>query len=317
MPKVSVIVPVYNTEKYLKDCLNSLVNQTLKDIEIIIINDGSTDKSLELLNDYASKYKNIIIINKKNEGQAIARNLGIKSANGEYIAFVDSDDYIELNMFEELYKDSEKKYDIVMCNFYKTFENYEEKGMIETFADNDNVLPQEYAITSPGPCNKIYKTSFLKNNNFKFPEGIIYEDYASIPILAKYKPLIKYVDIAYLHYRQSQISTMRNLKYKVKYEDIFLATNYLYDNLIDCDFNSELEFIIIYHFLYLGALNFYKYKKYDKINEISDFINLKFKNWYKNKYINRLTFKEKVLSYLFYKKKYKLISFIQRLKSGV
>lgn len=99
-PKVSIIVPVYNVEEYLVKCLDSLVNQTLKEIEIICINDGSTDNSLEILNTYAQKDSRITIIDKKNEGVSAARNTGLNISKGEYIMFVDSDDYLELpNVF--------------------------------------------------------------------------------------------------------------------------------------------------------------------------------------------------------------------------
>ena len=133
MPKVSVIIPVYNTEKYLRRCFDSVVNQTLSDIEIICINDCSTDNSLEILQEYASKDKRIKLIDfKVNKGAAIARNIGIDAATGEYIGFVDSDDFVDLDFYEKLYKkaaetgadavkgklflyDNEKKTDISRC----------------------------------------------------------------------------------------------------------------------------------------------------------------------------------------------------------
>ena len=100
---VSVIVPIHNSEKYLRACLDSLINQSLKEIEIICINDGSTDKSELILDEYKSKDKRIIVINQNNSGQSSARNKGIKIAQGEYIGFVDSDDFIDLNYYEKLY----------------------------------------------------------------------------------------------------------------------------------------------------------------------------------------------------------------------
>ena len=106
--KVSVIVPVYNVEKYLRECLNFLVNQTLKEIEIICINDGSEDSSLEILNEYASKDSRFVIINQENSGQSVARNKGLDIAKGEYIGFVDSDDWVDLNFFENLYSEAVK-----------------------------------------------------------------------------------------------------------------------------------------------------------------------------------------------------------------
>ena len=102
MPKISVIVPVYNVEKYLARCLDSIINQTLADIEIICINDGSTDNSLEILNDYAKKDSRIKIIDQTNAGLSCARNAGMQIAQGEYIGFVDSDDWIDLDFYEKL-----------------------------------------------------------------------------------------------------------------------------------------------------------------------------------------------------------------------
>ena len=120
-PKISVILPVYNVEKYLSECLDSIVNQTLKEIEIICVNDGSTDNSFTILKEYASKDNRIKIIDKENEGQGYARKLGLDNASGEYILFCDSDDYYaELTAFEELYNYIEKvKIDVVIFNHYR------------------------------------------------------------------------------------------------------------------------------------------------------------------------------------------------------
>lgn len=118
MEKVSIIVPVYNNELYLEKCLDSIINQTYKNIEIILINDGSTDNSLNILRKYEKKDKRIIIIDKKNEGVSIARNAGIKKSTGEYITFVDSDDYIDLNFIEELHNAMiNNNVDLVRCNY--------------------------------------------------------------------------------------------------------------------------------------------------------------------------------------------------------
>lgn len=102
-PKVSIIMPVYNVEKYLKKCLNSLINQTLDDIEIICVNDGSTDNSDKILQEFAQKDSRIKILTQSNKGQSVARNLAIENANGEYLGFVDSDDWVDLDYFEKLY----------------------------------------------------------------------------------------------------------------------------------------------------------------------------------------------------------------------
>ena len=103
MPKVSIIVPTYNVENYLRECMDSIVGQTLKDIEIICINDGSTDGSLEILKNYAAKDPRIIIVDKKNEGYGVGMNIGLERASGEYIGIVEPDDFVPDNMYEDLY----------------------------------------------------------------------------------------------------------------------------------------------------------------------------------------------------------------------
>ena len=118
MDKVSIIVPVYNNEEFLDKCLKSIINQTYKNLEIILINDGSKDNSLKIMKDYAIKDTRIIIIDKKNEGVSKARNDGIKKATGQYITFVDSDDYIDLTQIEEMYNAIKKnKVDVVRSNY--------------------------------------------------------------------------------------------------------------------------------------------------------------------------------------------------------
>ena len=186
---LSVIIPVYNVENYLNECLDSVTSQTLEDMEIICIDDGSTDNSPNILKEYQKKDSRIKIITKENGGQATARNLGIKEAQGEYIAFVDSDDFIEPTMFEKLYtKAKDNNLDIAMCKI-ATFDNQTEEikdnvwyYMLGVFRDFDKDIfnhkdTKEFtchiAVT---PYNKLYKTTLLKENNILFPEGLIFED---------------------------------------------------------------------------------------------------------------------------------------------
>lgn len=176
MTKVSIIVPIYNTSKYLNGCIKSLLHQTLEDIEIILINDGSTDESENIIKKY--KDKRIKYISKKNEGIGKTRNLGIASATGKYLSFIDSDDYVEPNFCEEMYKKAIKdKCDIVICDYYKDYNNYLQEIKISSFADaslkeNPNIL----SIVNLGPCNKIYKKDLFENKDNRFIENLKYED---------------------------------------------------------------------------------------------------------------------------------------------
>ena len=126
MPKLSVIVPVYNVEKYLSRCLTSLINQTLDNIEIIIVNDGSTDKSDEIIREYKKANNNIIYVTKENGGLSSARNFGLIYATGEYIAFLDSDDYVDRNIYKKMYeKAKETNSDYVECDFIWQYEDHQ------------------------------------------------------------------------------------------------------------------------------------------------------------------------------------------------
>ena len=127
MPKLSILVPIYNVEKYLDECLSSLAKQTLKDIEIVCINDGSTDESLKIIQKYAKKYPNFAVINKRNSGYGDSMNRGLEKATGEYIGIVESDDFIELNAFKELYNLAKKtSADIVKANYFYHTDNSDE-----------------------------------------------------------------------------------------------------------------------------------------------------------------------------------------------
>ena len=170
---ISIIVPVYNVEKYIDKCLKSLVNQTLKNIEIIVVNDGSKDKTQNIVERYKKENSNIILINPTNKGVAAARNIGLKIANGEYIGFVDSDDYVDKNMFKNMYNLAKKNnYDCVQCNFFYT--DYNKKIIGNKFCMEKFEVKKYMVNFFPVIWDKIYKKNILKNICFK--EGVFAED---------------------------------------------------------------------------------------------------------------------------------------------
>ena len=181
--KVSVIVPVYNSEKYLKDCLDSLVNQTLKEVEIIAVDDASTDKSLEILLEYTKKYpgKIKVFASEQNKGQGASRNIGLSIATGEYIGFLDSDDYVAPTMYEELYDTAkEKRADIVSTRLTFVKDSSYLGKKFETYGKGESYSPIEkpelVLDESPSVCNKIFKKEFLKDQTFL--ENCMWEDVA-------------------------------------------------------------------------------------------------------------------------------------------
>lgn len=183
MTKVSIIMPVYNVEEFIKEALDSVTHQTLSEIEIICVIDGSKDNSLKIIEEYAAKDSRIKILEQENQGQGIARNNGIKLAQGEYIGFVDPDDYIELNMFEELYNNAKKfDADVVESNYKLAKNNKIKSYRYATKLPQDRTFQAvefpEYIFQDPMvPWNKLYKTSFIKNNNINFDIGCLAEDH--------------------------------------------------------------------------------------------------------------------------------------------
>ncbi len=179
--KISIVVPVYNVEKYLKRCLDSLVNQTLKDIEIICVNDGSKDNSLNILEEYAKKDNRIVILNQKNAGLSAARNTGMEIAKGEYIGFVDSDDWVDLDFFEKLYIAAKNNdCDIAVADFIREHPTKKKKRLNITKEEIFEKPEDKYLAckTYREGCvwNKIYRTEFLKRIDLKFVVGMYYED---------------------------------------------------------------------------------------------------------------------------------------------
>lgn len=180
--KVSVIVPIYNVEEYLRECLDSIVNQTFKDIEVIMVDDGSTDNSYEIAKEYDKKYNNFYAITKPNGGLGQARNFGLNYVRGEYIIFMDSDDYIALDAYEKMYKMAKKTgSDIVVGNVKRfnskgIFASGLHKKIFKETIESTHITKMPELIYDTTSWNKLFKTSFWKENNFKFPEGVLYED---------------------------------------------------------------------------------------------------------------------------------------------
>lgn len=199
--KVSIIVPVYNSEEYLEKCLESLVNQTLKNIEIIVIDDCSTDKSKEIINNYCKEYYGKVsgIFLEKNNMQGFARNIGLEHSTGEYVLFVDSDDYIDINACEILYdRAKEENYDIVCFDIIEVRKDkkYIKKLAYDSsFSGRIDSKKREFLLDSKGYFStRMYKKEMLISKNIKFPEGIHYEDSAFNTITLLYAENIAKVD---------------------------------------------------------------------------------------------------------------------------
>lgn len=289
MPKVSVIVPVYNVEEYLERCLDSLVNQTLKDIEIIIVNDGSTDGSKEKIQEYINKYKNIVYLEKENGGLSSARNYGIPYAKGEYIGFVDSDDYVELTMYEKMYnKAIEEKSDMVECDFIWEYPNKKREDIGKIYSDKKEAIVEARVVA----WNKIIKKDIIEKTKITFPEGLRYEDIEFFYKIVPYLNKISFVKETLVHYvqRGSSIANTQNERTGEIFKIWENVLNYYIENNIFNEYRSELEYSYTRILLCssLKRITKVKDKKVRKalIKLTWQNLNKKFPQWKRNKYLN-------------------------------
>lgn len=279
--KLSVIVPVYNVEKYLRRCLESLVNQTLKNIEIICVNDKSPDKSIQILREYEALYpKKVIVIDSEiNLRQGGARNLGIKIAKGDYIAFIDSDDWADLTMFEKMInRTSNSKYEIIYCD-YQTAEREEGPfNIVQRFEsidwkrNNIEEIKKKLIIKPSSIWSAIYSRNLFFDYNLFFPEKLFYEDNYIVPLLVAYADSIKKVDEPLVFYYTGNISVTRSFNNENFFDRVKVAKLLLEairkKELIE--YKEELEFFFIETFYVnttLGCLRkFFPMKLKELIN---------------------------------------------------
>ena len=289
---VSVIVPVYNVEKYLDECLSSLVNQTLSDIEIIVVNDGTKDNSQSIIDHYVKQYPNkVISLIKENGGLGDARNYGIPYAKGEYIGFVDSDDIVHLEMYEKMFiKARLENSDLVLCDLEYFYETSNEKMVKEGLVQIENMDVNKTVFLSPlFAWNKLYRKSLFIESGLKYPIGLWYED---IPVTVPFFTLAKkisYVHETLIYYRQRSTSIMGSVD-NTKVKDIFdimhLCLTYFKDHNLLETYHDELEFLFLEHLMLNGGFRFllsHKYKDYLAFS--IDTLDMNFPHWRNNKYL--------------------------------
>ena len=300
MIKVSIIVPFYNVENYIEKCLKSLVNQTLEDIEILLVNDGSQDGTKEIAKQFVEKYPNkIIYLEKENGGLSDARNYAIPHAKGEYIAFLDSDDYVEANMYEEMYnKAKEENLDYVECDFLW---EYPDKSL-ESKGKQYSNKKEMFIYTRVVAWNKLIKREIIQNNHLEFPKGYRYEDveffYKLLPLIHNYgiveKPFIHYVQ------RENSISNVQNTRTKEIIDVLGHVIDYYKRNQLFDEYKEEIEYAYTRYILCSSMLRMVMIENRKERKEIINLawksLNTQFTNWKENIYL-----KEKGLKNLYMK----------------
>lgn len=281
MKNISVIIPCYNTEKYIEKCIDSILNQTYKNIEIILIDDLSTDNTYNIISSYAEKHKNIIAIqNKKNSGAAYSRNIALKHAKYELISFIDSDDYIDSNYYESMIKLIEKdNSDIVVCDICTRYDESDDECITKACKNRNDKYSYIDNGLSASPCNKIFKKADLLK--YPFPEGIMNEDIATVLPIMIYANKISYNEDTLYNYIQRKDS-VQNSKLNEKRFDLFKSLDILEQRVERNEKNKKYWDAIIYNqvisflFYYLTKEKKYiKRRKYLKIfNNLSKKYNI-------------------------------------------
>lgn len=258
--KVSIIVPIYNAEKYLANCLGNLVNQTLSDIEIILVNDCSTDNSMEVINACKAQFPEIVIVIdlKENGGPGEARNHALQIATGEYIGFVDSDDIVDISMYEKLYREAKKQdYDIVDCGFFYEKENqailYTSDELTGKLDDNKR---NELIASGGFICTKIFRTQFLNRTGIKFRSTYILEDSDFLTYLFSMADSIGNVKDVLYKYTNTENSLSLTKDWKKYCNSIMTAIEAIYEKESQLENYQEIEESVKYQIvqMYLYAV---------------------------------------------------------------
>ncbi len=289
MNKVTIIVPFYNVEEYIERSIKSLVTQSLEEIEIILVNDGSKDGSEEIAKKYVAMYpEKIKYLEKENGGLSDARNYAIPYATGEYIAFLDSDDYIEEDMYKEMYKTAKiDKADIVECDYLWEYPEETIRSNGKTYKNKHDMLINSRVVA----WNKIIKRELLVNSKVKFPVGLRYEDVEFFYKLIPHINSISIVKKPFVHYvqRESSISNVQNEKTGEIIKVLDNVIEYYKQKDLFTEYKEELEYLYARYILCSSMLRMIMIKDKNIREKMIQYawnsLNNKFPQWKNNKYL--------------------------------
>lgn len=314
MSDISIIVPAYNAEKYIKKCLDSLINQTKKELEIIIINDGSTDQTEDIIKSYDDS--RIKYFKNTNHGIGYSRNCGITAATSKYLLFIDSDDYLREDACEILYKKAEEdNLDLVVCDFYKEEnDNIFENKIISFENTNLKEKPELLYKINLSPWNKLYRTSLIKENEIKFNEELKYEDTPFVAIALDKAEIIGKVDECLNYYviHSNSETTVRDRRCFDILKILYIIRDYYKDKEYATDALNYLTVQIITNYTIQQREQIDNRVAVEFINRAFSFLEKEVPDYKDNKYyqtrgtLKRTIEKNKLLT-LVYCKLYKII----------
>ncbi len=295
---LSVIVPMYNVEAYLPQCLDSLAHQTLQDMEVLLVDDGATDSTSAIAKSYAEKYTNFRYFRKENGGLSDARNYAIPFAKGEYIAFLDSDDWAEDTLYEKLIN-AIGDADVCVTDIEYWYEDPSRRFRMKGLSDWDAETVQKKALLSPlFAWNKLYKAELFQKQGYRYPVGTWYEDHPVTTMIFAKADKIAYLNECLIHYRQREGSIMSATSDK-RIGQIFDVLQMVRENFeregINEQYYEELEYLHIEHLRLYGMFRFIRSDDWKTYYEHSEaVVHQYFPHWKTNRYISNLGLKNKL-----------------------
>ncbi|MBR1801780.1 glycosyltransferase family 2 protein [Candidatus Saccharibacteria bacterium] len=295
---LSIIIPVYNVEDYLSECLDSILLEAYNSLEIILVDNNSTDNSLKICENYAKKHKNIRVFSCKKWGAAAVRNFGVKKAKGRYLWFVDSDDYIERGAIKKLVDTAEEHdSDAVVMSVRRIYEDGHE-NILTAVNTNEKDWKKRYLMYGFPPFQNLYRKTFWEKY-MNFPEGMIHEDMAILSTAILYTEKISFVEDTLYNYRQRQNSVLHQDGWNPHSLDIFKALDVLLEKFKNSgkfdEYYSEIEYFFIWNLLIDSAKDFHGHtagKEGEK--RTRDMMKNLFPNWRNNKYLKKKPLKFRI-----------------------
>lgn len=329
MPVVSIIVPIYNVEKYLEKCIHSILNQTYKNLEIILVDDGSPDRCGEICDQYAKKDGRIIVLHQKNRGLGAARNAGIARASGKYLLFIDSDDYVDAELAEKTVKLAEDENADIVIFDYLAVEAETGREDLKGFKLRKNEIfslreqPEALLIT-PSACNKLYRRDLFLKTGMSYPEGRYYEDLGTTPKLFLQAERMVYLDSAPLYYyilRNGSIIHSKN------FEKNFQDKTFVFEDILryfeECHqremYEKELEYLAFENLYFFSSKEIILADKNSLyLEKFKDYVEKYFPEMMENVYIKKyFSKKDKLFLWLMKRKYYNAMNVLSKIRKTV
>ena len=323
MKKLSIIIPVYNVEKYLAKCLDSVIYPDLSGYEIIVVNDGSTDNSPAIANDYGAKYPKLIkIVDKENGGLGSARNAGLEAAQGEYVLFLDSDDWLAENAVAEILEETEKGFDIGVFDFIPVTEQGRQLAVIKGCEREGMFSFEEFPellFSPPCACNKIWRRSLFEESSIRYPDRLWFEDLATIPGLYLNSKKILHINKTWYYYlqRSGSITNNKNLGRNTEMLTVCdMVLNYYKEHNVYAKYRPQLLYMCAYNELITSTTRVNLSDPKSEIqDELLNWFLQNFPDYAENEYIKSMPPKLKLLLNLTVKKRRKGIHSIMKLNN--